>query len=346
MEVRNWTYEAFPEWTELPEGAKSIPVTGDEPGTYYVPDVEYACPDGIPLHLQILLPVSRKEPEKSCPCIVYVQGSGWMEQDCYHSVGRIARLADRGYVIAVVQYRHSGQAGFPAQIQDARNAVRFMRKNAETWHVIPDQIFLAGSSSGGHTAVFAALAGPEDCTENGLLFPGAEPQANREAEADVPAEDTEARLSETGGGARVLFDRNQYPGVSAGVRGVIDLYGCVSVRREDDFPTMYPRWQEGGMDTAFLSHIPEPERPSLLERATAVNWINENTKLPPVFIAHGTKDRVVNTRQSVELYQTLRKYGVPCELYLLVGADHGGPEFWMEELVDQEVRFLRKITER
>lgn len=338
MEVRNWTYKDFPEWTEVPDGAEMIPVTGDEPGTFYVPDVEYARPDGIPLHLQILMPVSRREPEKSCPCIVYVQGSGWMEQDCYHSVGRIAKLAERGYVIAVVQYRHSGQAGFPAQIQDARNAVRFMRKNAQTWHVIPDQIFLAGSSSGGHTAVFAALAGPDDCTENGIPFP----------EVQLPlfsggaADPEHLRLSRTQKGVRVMFDRNQYPGVSAGVCGVIDLYGCVSVRREDDFPSLYPRWQEGGMDTSFLSHIPEAERPGISERATAVCWITEKTKIPPVFIAHGTKDRIVNTRQSVELYQTLRKSGIPCELHLLGGADHGGPEFWMDAILDREVHFLRK----
>jgi acetyl esterase/lipase len=339
MEVKNWTYEDFPEWTEVPEGAARIPVTGDEMGTYYVPDVEYACVDGIPLHLQILLPLSRNEPEKPCPCIVYVQGSGWMEQDCYHSVGRIAKLSERGYVIAIVQYRHSGQAGFPAQIQDARNAVRFMRKNAKTWHVIPDQIFLAGSSSGGHTAVFAALAGPDDCSEQGLAFPN----LRRNPDATAGTDFAQAPSDEEG--RRVMFDRNLYPGVSAGVRGVIDLYGCVSVRREDDFPTLYPRWQKDGMDTAFLSHIPESERPGITERATAVCWINEGTKLPPVFIAHGTKDRIVNTRQSVELYQTLRKYGFPCELYLLGGADHGGPEFWMNALIEKEIRFLRKIAE-
>jgi acetyl esterase/lipase len=339
MEVKNWTYGEFPEWTEVPDGAQNIPVTGDEPGTFYIPDVEYACVDGIPLHLQILIPLTRNEPEKPHPCIVYVQGSGWMKQDCYHSVGRIAKLAELGYVIAIVQYRHSGQAGFPAQIQDARNAVRFMRKNAKTWHVIPDQIILAGSSSGGHTAIFAALAGPEDCTEGGLPFPEAQPPVKRDGAPDLEHLSA-SRLQK---GVRVMFDRNQYPGVSAGVRGVIDLYGCVSVRREDDFPTLYPRWQKGGMDTSFLSHIREKDRPGLTERATAVCWIAENTKLPPVFIAHGTKDRVVNTRQSVELYQTLKKCGLPCELHLLCGADHGGPEFWMKRLVDEEDRFLREI---
>lgn len=340
MEVKNWSYEDFPEWTDLPEKSDRLETTGDEPGTYYVPDVEYAVMDGIPLHLQILMPLSRNHPADPHPCVVYVQGSGWMEQDCYHNVGRIAHLAERGYVVAIVQYRHSGQAGFPAQIQDARNAVRFMRVHAKEYYVNPDRIFLAGSSSGGHTAVFAALAGPDDCTEEGLVFPDSDFRLDEKYYSyPEDAFRNEGRNEEK----RVCFDRNLYPGVSAGVLGVIDLYGCVSVRFEDDFPTLTPRGAEGGMDTSFLSHIPEEERRGIERRASAVCWITKETDMVPVFIIHGTKDRIVNTRQSAELYQALRASGNECEFHLLGGADHGGPEFWMPGVVELEDRFLRKV---
>ena len=314
MEIRDWTYDEFPEYTGIPEGADRLEVTGDEPGTFYMPYVEYAVMDGIPLHLQILIPLTRNEPEKPYPCIVYVQGSGWMEQDCHHNVGRIAKLSERGYVIAIVQYRHSGQAGFPAQIQDARNAVRFMRKNAAMYHVIPDQIFLAGSSSGGHTAVFAALPGGADCSETG--FGGTDP---------------------------VMLDRNVFPGISAEVCGVLDYYGCVSIAMEDGFPTMTDRGLPGSMDTLFLSHIADDARKGLEKRATAVTYITPELELPPFFILHGTKDRVVNTRQSVELYDCLRQCGKQAELHLLGGADHGGPEYWMEEVVGLADTFCRRI---
>ena len=321
MEIRDWTYEEFPEYREIPRGADRLEVTGDEMGTFYVPDVEYAVIDGIHLYLQVLLPLSRNHPEMRCPCIVYIQGSGWMEQDCYHNVGRIAKLAERGYVVAIVQYRHSGQAGFPAQIQDARNAVRFMRKNAEEFRVIPDQIFLAGSSSGGHTAVMAAIPGAADCPEHGLKT----------------AADQEA------GGPAVQFDRSLYPGVSAEVIGVLDYYGCVSLAVEDGFPTMTDRGEAGSMDTLFLSQIPEEERDGLEARASAVTWITEERQLPPFFILHGTKDRVVNTRQSVELYEKLLACGKTAELHLLGGADHGGPEYWMKEVVDLADAFCRRV---
>ena len=56
MEVKEWTYEEFPEFAEELEGVGVIRTTGDEMGTRYVHHVEYANVNGVPLHLQILLP--------------------------------------------------------------------------------------------------------------------------------------------------------------------------------------------------------------------------------------------------------------------------------------------------
>ncbi len=169
MEVKEWTYEEFPEFTEEVEGARTISTTGDEMGVTYIPNVEYANIDGVKLHLQILLPFTRNQPEMVCPCVVFVQGSAWMPQDVYAQLPRISKLAELGYVVAVVEYRHSGIAPFPAQIADAKNAIRFLRSNAETYHINPENIIVSGDSSGGHTAMFAGFSGSEE-TDN--LFPG------------------------------------------------------------------------------------------------------------------------------------------------------------------------------
>ncbi len=97
------------------EGAGVLSTTGDEVGLAYLHDVEYANVDGISLHLQIIKPFTRNEPEKIYPCMVFVQGSAWKKQDVYAKIPMLARLAGKGYVIAVVEYRHSEQAPFPAQ---------------------------------------------------------------------------------------------------------------------------------------------------------------------------------------------------------------------------------------
>ena len=87
-----------------------------------------------------------------------VRGSGWFKQDMYGMIPLISRFAARGYAIAMPEYRHSGIAAFPCQVQDAKTCIRFMRKHAEKYRIDPDRVILWGGSSGGHTATLAALS--------------------------------------------------------------------------------------------------------------------------------------------------------------------------------------------
>lgn len=145
--------------------------TGEEMGVHLRRDVEYARVGGVSLVLQILEPFQRNAPDRRYPCMVFVQGSAWKEQDVYRPCAMMARMASLGFVTAVVQYRHSGIAPFPAQIQDALNAVRFLRCQGERYHVNPEQMFLAGCSSGGHTAMFAGMTGDAGEWEKENCYP-------------------------------------------------------------------------------------------------------------------------------------------------------------------------------
>ncbi len=303
MEVKEWGYEEYPGLTEKIEGSVHISSTGDEIGVYHWHDIPYAKVDGHALVLQILEPYTRNEPEKLYPCIVFVQGSAWGIQNIYKTCPCYARLAARGYVVAVVQYRHSGIAHFPAPIHDARNAVRFMRIHAAEYHLDGENIFLGGCSSGGHTAVFAAFADQEP-----------------------------------------WLDASLYPGVSANVKGILDYYGAVSMTEMDDFPTTLVHHQEispEGMEVGANLF----EHPELAKKATAETYILPETKLPPFFIMHGTKDRMVNPYQSVRLYRKLKECKKEAELYLVDGADHGGAEFWTPDALDAADQFMRKIMD-
>lgn len=301
MEVKEWTYADFPEYEGCPEGAQRIATTGDELDMHYMHDVEYAVVDGIHLHLQIVKPTTRNEPMKTYPCVVYVQGSAWMEQDVYLEIASVSELAKRGYVLAVVQYRHSRQAHFPAQIQDMKNAVRFMKLNAGRFGINPEQIILAGCSSGGHTAMFNSIIKDYDIDDRNM-FP--------------------------------------FPGINAEVKGIIDYYGAVSLLMEDGNPTTVNHklpWSPEGM----LMNANLRERKDLAEKATVVTHITPELDMPPVCIFHGTKDLVVNTKQSVELYEKLKECGKDARLYLIEGASHGGGEFWTREAVDKADEFIK-----
>mgnify|MGYP000133576141 FL=1 len=147
MDIKPWEYADFPAFNEPVPGATRVPTTGDEIGVTYHPDVPYATAGTTTLHLQILVPQTRNQTDATTyPCMVHVQGSAWMKQDRTALVPTLSRIAERGFVVAIVEYRHSGIASFPAQIQDARNAVRFMRANAAQYHVDADNLFLSGLS--------------------------------------------------------------------------------------------------------------------------------------------------------------------------------------------------------
>lgn len=300
MEIKDWTYEEFPEFNEAVEGAEMLSTTGDEQGLSYFHDVEYANVDGIPLHLQIIKPFTRNEPEKIFPCIVFVQGSAWKKQDVYAKIPMLALLAGKGYVIAVTEYRHSGQAAFPAQALDARNAVRFMRKNSGKYQIDPEKIVIAGDSSGGHTAMFAGII-QDDCQNTNL-----------------------------------------YPGISARVKGILDYYGSVSVMLEDSNPTTLNHHMPDSPEGMVMGGVNLKERPDLCRKLSVECNITRETELPPVLIFHGTKDRIVNIRQSVNLYKRLKETGKEAYLYLIRGADHGGAEFWTEEICEIADAFIKK----
>lgn len=302
MEVKEWTYEELPEFTQEVEGAQVIATTGDEMGAVYIPNVEYAQVDGVKLHLQILIPSTRNQPEMICPCVVFVQGSAWMPQDVYAQIPRVSRLAERGYVVAVVEYRHSGIAPFPAQIMDARNAIRFLRVNAQQYHIDPEQIIVSGDSSGGHTAMFAGMI--HDDVENNL-----------------------------------------FPGVSAEVKGIVNYYGSTSVMAEDSNPTQLLHCQADSPEGMVMGHVDLRNNRELKRKLSVECNITEDSVIPPTIILHGTKDCIVNCEGSAILYRQMKKCGKDVKLYLIKGANHGGPEFWTREVLDIVDGFIRSCLQ-
>ncbi|MFK4639441.1 alpha/beta hydrolase fold domain-containing protein [Paenarthrobacter histidinolovorans] len=157
IEPRDVDYANFPASTLTSENMQVL--TADlqpEHGTAIL-GVEYARKDGIPLHLQILLPPMDRESTAIFPLVVFVQGSAWFEQNLGQSLPPLAHFARKGFVVAIVEYRPSPVATFPAQIRDTGTAIRFLRRNSSDYHVDPTRIVLWGDSSGGHTTVLTCL---------------------------------------------------------------------------------------------------------------------------------------------------------------------------------------------
>ena len=152
------SYDDFPESQETCEGMRTLDMDRSAIGVEFHLDVPYAKRDGRELHLQIFVPTRHGDgAETRYPLVVYVQGSAWMEQEIYRYMAQLERIAARGFVVAIVQYRPSTLRPFPAQVQDAKTAIRFLRKEAARFHIDPARVALMGDSSGGHTALLAGF---------------------------------------------------------------------------------------------------------------------------------------------------------------------------------------------
>lgn len=90
---------------------------------------------------------------KPVPGIVFIHGGGWgsmTKDDIRHfAIG----CAQMGYVTTTINYRLLQEAPFPAQVQDAKCAVRWMRAYADELNVRPESIAVGGLSAGGHLAL-------------------------------------------------------------------------------------------------------------------------------------------------------------------------------------------------
>ena len=120
-------------------------------------NVEYIERSGKKLQLQIIRPMPK--PFRKLPLIVFVQGSAWRKQNVFANLPQLSKFAVRGFVIAIVEYRESDIATFPAQMQDCKTAIRFLRANAEEYGIDAENIALWGDSSGGHTVLVAGITG-------------------------------------------------------------------------------------------------------------------------------------------------------------------------------------------
>ena len=118
-----------------------------------VHDVVIGQGGGRPLHVEIAY--SKLPFPSPRPAVIWVHGGGWSGGS--HKPNAANYLALFGYFTASVEYRLSGEAKWPAQIEDCKLAVRWLRANAAQYHVDPDRIGVMGASAGGHLAAMLGV---------------------------------------------------------------------------------------------------------------------------------------------------------------------------------------------
>jgi acetyl esterase/lipase len=118
-------------------------------------DLVYEHVNGRAVGLDLYSPRQASGP---LPVIIWLHGGGWSKG---RKEGRspAVSLVDDGYAVASVDYRLTRMAPFPAQIEDCKAAVRWLRANASKYNLHPNRIGVWGFSSGGHLAALLGTSG-------------------------------------------------------------------------------------------------------------------------------------------------------------------------------------------
>src|ERR1700722_17375429 len=137
----------------------------DSPGddVRFVGGLAYAAPLGFrPLLLDLYLPAAGPDP---APLVVFMHGGGWLRGDRSMAgpgftawrPGPLARLAGDGFAVASVDYRLSGEARFPAQLEDVSAAVEWLTGQAGKYGFDAGRIVLWGESAGAEPGALLGL---------------------------------------------------------------------------------------------------------------------------------------------------------------------------------------------
>lgn len=254
----------------------------------------YSCPNGYrELHLDLYVPSWRTGP---VPCVVWIHGGAWLfggkefTPDNWGDASVFQAAIDAGLAVASIDYRHSREASFPAQVHDAKAAIRYLRHFADELGIDGDRFAVWGDSAGGHLAALTALI-------------------------DDPA--LEGHEGVVGPSSTVSAAVSFY--------GVADVDTMPSF-----LDTMPAEWIEelrrAGGDAppepieVLLAHSPYT---SDVARRLVSPVHHVVSASPPFLLVHGEADNLVPISQSEQFFEVLQGAGVESEFVRVPDADHG-----------------------
>jgi acetyl esterase/lipase len=223
--------------------------------------------------------------------IIWVHGGGWAAGDKSGCPPLRQGYAQRGYAIASLHYRLSQHAVFPAQIEDCKAALRWLRAQAARYRLDPERFGVWGSSAGGHLVALLGTTG------------------------DVKAFDVGGHLDRS---SRVQCVMNDYGPTDFSRMDAHRPPGATMVHNSPQSPES----RLIGADISDRAHA------ALVARANPITYVSPDDA--PFLINHGDQDPAVPHHQSELLFAALQQAGVRVRLNTVRGGGHGvgfgGPE--------------------
>jgi acetyl esterase/lipase len=255
--------------------------------------------------LDIYLP---EEGESPFPVLLHIHGGGFSEGDkCDINLFTPLKGLQRGYAVVSVNYRLSGEAVFPASLQDIKTAIRWLRAHGHKYQLDTNRIAAFGGSSGGNLAAMVCLT---------------------------------AHVAEFDDDALGYLEYSCY------VQAAVDWFGPIDFSSIDEQleESGYGPADHGQPDSPESRYLGAQlsEVPLKVALANPMTYIHRN--MPPLLIQHGRLDALVPVQQSIEFVEKLEKIVPPgrFEFDIIEGAGHGGDLFKTEENLNRVFSFLDK----
>jgi len=151
--------------------------------------------------------IPRQAETRPLPIAMYVHGGGMTSGDKSDiNPVFLDALAAAGYAVASIDYRLAPMSKFPAQIEDVKCAIRFLRRYAPRYDLDATEVFAFGTSVGGQLTALAALTGPHSEFDVGA-YPAEPSSVSAVADMFGPANLTEGGGYSTAGVQQVFNDQ-------------------------------------------------------------------------------------------------------------------------------------------
>ena len=254
-------------------------------GARHFSGLTYAVAFGFrPLQLDLWVPAT----DAPAPLVVWIHGGGFMFGDRRYLPETLRpnqvfdALLDAGLAVATIDYRHALEAPFPAQLLDAKAAVRYLRAHADELGISTERIGVMGESAGGHIAALVGLTGhrPDLEGSHGVVGP------------------------------------------SSAVDVVVDWYGLADLEtmpRKSPPPHIAAKLPPE-LVVAPEDHLTRGLEGAALADASPITHVTPDA--PPFLLVHGTADWLVPYAQSEQLHAALTAAGVDCRLEPVENAMH------------------------
>ena len=275
----------------------------------YYRKVEYAHYGQIILTMDLFVPKA----DHGAPVIVWLHQGGMGHRKFYVFGPPILEMLGYGYAVAQVTYRVTSDpcddrtlVQFPAQLQDVKTAVRFLRANAEIYGLDPQRIGIAGDSAGGQLSALAALT-------SGLPQFEAGPFLGYSSDVKCACD---------------FYGPTDYLSMSR--------HAMLSPVRNPDFDYDAPDSYEG-----LVCGGPIQENKEKARAASPISYVDKDApKHIPLLIFHGDHDPNVPYLQSVTLYESMNEAGYDVEFHTMPGQGHSLD--WFEDVKAAFIEFFEK----